>query len=81
MPTTYAQLEKDYHRVAQERDRLRAANGKLLEAAKLGLEIAKQTIHEVGGCEHDVNVCVCSLIQEAEIIETAIKNADGRLCG
>lgn len=50
----------------------------LLEAAKLGLQEAKDTLEVVGGCDHSVNVCSCETQRRIEIIQAAISQAEAK---
>lgn len=53
-------------------DANQAALKALVEAAKLGLEEAEETLRQVGGCDHTVNYCSCSIIRAIEALKGAL---------
>lgn len=52
------------------------AHDKLLAACKELLVDAKESIEDLGGCDHDANICVCVLKSEIEDAEAAITLAE-----
>lgn len=43
-------------------------------AAVPALEILRQDIRDIGGCEHDVGHCICALVRQTEELSEALAN-------
>lgn len=51
-------------------------NSELLEVSRLLLAELKQTIDDIGGCDHTANVCCCEQIRLADRAESVISKLD-----
>ena len=53
----------------------REENRRMLEALKLALPELKQTLDDIGACDHSVNICHCDLIRAIEAVSAALNKA------
>ena len=57
---------------------LHAAAPEMLILLKENLKVLKETISELGGCDHSVGVCYCGLIKLADDTGDVIVKAEGQ---
>lgn len=50
----------------------------MLRNLKVAALFYKNELKDIGGCDHDVNICCCEIIAELEDIESVIDRAEGR---
>lgn len=50
----------------------------LLKAAKIAEKFYVDELKEIGGCDHQVNICVCHILVELETLRATIVKAEGR---
>ena len=49
----------------------------LIEVVESLLTVAKQTLKDIGGCDHSVGICCCDLIRKIEVAEEVLNAANG----
>ena len=75
---TFHQTDFNTFQDAESNARLIAASPNMIERLKSVESFLKQYIEEAGPCDHEVNICVCDLIREAEQIAEIIKEVEGK---
>lgn len=73
---TIAELKEKIESLTEALRKSEEEKGELLAAAKTSRQFYKDELEAIGGCDHSVNICACSIIAEYDDLCELIKRIE-----